>query len=114
MVATSVLLNGGVAFGAFFGIRGYPVRGFRIVFAFLQPPPYKRTCRGLVVVQGASEAELMPAIAVHRRHDLIKVFLFHGALYRIFTVRSWAPLKVLFIIDVSSGEENVISGIIST
>ena len=50
MVATTVLLDSRLAFGAFLCVGGYPVCCFRVIFALLQPLLDKRARRRLVVI----------------------------------------------------------------
>src|SRR5690242_8166453 len=62
-----------------------------------------------MVGQCASKAEHMRAIAVNSRHDFVQVLALYTALYSVFAVRRRTPLEVLFVVDVRSCEEGVIS-----
>jgi hypothetical protein len=66
-----------------------------------------------VVGQSATKAKHMAAVAVNGRHNLVKVLALDAALHSIFAVWSGAPLQVLFIVDVRSCEECVVSGYVS-
>ena len=109
MVAPAVLLDRRVASRTLLGVRGNPVRRFRIILALLEPLPHQQTRRRLVVVERAAKAEVVSAPALYRRHNPGEVTLFDGAIDGILAIRSWTPLKVLLVIDVGSGQKRLIS-----
>ena len=66
-----------------------------------------------MVVQRASKAEVVSALAVHRGHDLGEILALYRTFHGVFAIRRGAPLEVFFIVDVGSCEEGVVSVIVS-
>ena len=62
----------------------------------------------------AAEAKAMTAVAMNSRYDLVQILALHTALYSVFAVGRRTPLEVLFVIDVRSCEERVVSIHVST
>src|SRR5436190_377356 len=104
MVAATVFLDGGVTLGAFLCIRRYPVGRFRIILAFLEPFLDNSARRRLVIVEGATEAEMVTAATMNRWNGTGKVAILDLAIDGVYTVRSRAPFEVLEVIDVGSSE----------
>jgi hypothetical protein len=98
VVATTVLLNGGLALGAFLCVRRYPVGGLRIILALFKPLLYERARGRQMVVEIAPETKVVFARAVHCWHDFMQVLLSDTTFNSEFTIRSWAPLKIIFIV----------------
>lgn len=104
MIATTILLDCGVTLGTFFCIRRYPVGCLRIILTFLEPfLDNSAGCR-LVIVEGATEAEMMAAVAMHGWNDTRKVTFLDLTVDCVYTVRRRAPFEILKVIDVSSSE----------
>ena len=55
----------------------------------------------------------MPAVAVYCRHDFAKVLALDWAFDGVFAVRCRAPFEVLFVVDVGSCEEYLVSALVS-
>lgn len=108
VVAPAVLFDRRVAPRALLGVGGDPVRRFRVILAFLEPLFHQWTRRRLVVVERAAKAEVVFAPALYRRHNPGEVTLFDGAIDSVLAIRSWAPLKILLVIDVGSGQKRLI------
>ena len=108
VVAPTVLLNGGAAFGAFFSIGVDPIGSFRIVFALLDPHFYQGTRRRLMIIEGTSKAEPILARTYDCRYYSAKILFLYAAVDGIFTVRRWTPLKMVLIVNICSGKENLI------
>ena len=66
-----------------------------------------------MVGKSTSKAKHMPAVTVDGRHNLIQILAFHTALHSVLAVRRRAPLEILFVIDVGSREERMISADVS-
>jgi hypothetical protein len=71
MITSAVLFDRRVAPTTFLGIGGDPVGRFGIVFAFLEPSSNEWAETGLVVRQGAPEAETVAAAAADGGHDMV-------------------------------------------
>lgn len=61
-----------------------------------------------MVVERAAKAEVVFAPALHRRHNPGEVTLFDGAIDGVLAIWSWAPLEVLLVIDVGSGQKRLV------
>jgi len=61
-----------------------------------------------MLVECATEAEIMSTFAMYAGHDLLELSLFNVAIYGIHTVWRRAPFKILEIVNVRSGEQFVI------
>ena len=66
-----------------------------------------------MVVQCTSKAEVVSALAVYCRYDLGKVLALYRAFHGVLAVGRRAPFKVLFIVNVGSREEGVVSTTVS-
>lgn len=66
-----------------------------------------------MVSQSATKAKHVATVAVNSRHNLVEVPALDAALYCILAIRGGTPLQILFVVDVCSCEESVISGYIS-
>ena len=66
-----------------------------------------------MVVQCTSKAEIVSTLAVYRRYDLGEVLTLYLTFYRVLAVGRGAPFEVLFVVDVGSREESVISMTVS-
>lgn len=62
-----------------------------------------------MVVQRTAKAKGVSTIAVYGRYNPCKLLALHRAFNSVFTVGSGAPFQVLFVVDVGSCEEGVIS-----
>ena len=104
MVAATILFDGRVTLGAFLCVRRYPVGSFRIILAFLEPFLDDSARRRLVIVEGATEAEMVTAATMNRWNDTGKVTVLDLAIDGVYAVRCRAPFEVLKVIDVGSSE----------
>lgn len=104
MVATTVLFDRGVTFGTLLCVGGYPVGRLRIIFTFLEPFFDNGARRGLVIVEDATEAEMVTAVTVHRWDDTGKFAVLDLAVDRIYAARCRAPFEILEVIDIGSSE----------
>jgi hypothetical protein len=109
VVATAILLNGRVAFGALFGICRNPVGCFRVVFTLLQPQLDKHARGRLMVVELTSETEAVTTIAVDGRNDLVKFFLFDCTIDSIDAVGGRTPPKIILVINVRPCKKLMVS-----
>ena len=66
-----------------------------------------------MVVQRASKAEVVSALAVHRGHDLGEILALYRTFHGVFAIGRGAPLEVFFIVDVGSRKECVVSANVS-
>jgi len=102
MITTAVLFNGRVTSGTFFGVGRDPIRGFGIVFAFLEPFFDEWTGAGLMVGKGTSKAETMATAAMHGGDHVVELgggdMTFDG----VFAVWSGTPFEVVIIVDICS------------
>lgn len=67
-----------------------------------------------MVGQSAPKAEHVSAVTVNGRYDLVQISALHTALYSVFAVWRRTPLEVLFVVDVRSREEDMVSIDVST
>ena len=109
MVAPTILLNSGAAFGTFLGVGIDPVGSFRIIFTLLDPHLDQGTRRRLMIIKGASKTEAMFTCTYHGRYYFAKVLLLDAAVNGIFTIRCRAPFKMLLVVNICSSKENSIS-----
>jgi hypothetical protein len=105
VVASAILLDGGLAFGALFGMCRYPVGSFRVVLTFLDPLVDQRAWSRLVIVEGAAEAEGMSTVAIDCGDDLMEFPLLDGAIDRIYAIGGGTPFEIVFVVHVSSSEK---------
>lgn len=66
VIATAVLFDGGIAFGAFLGVGGNPVRGLRVIVALLDPLFQQPALYWIVPVLAAGEAEVVVTPTMNR------------------------------------------------
>ena len=109
VVAATILLDCRVALGALLCVRRNPVGRLGVILTLLEPPPDQRAWCGLMVVECASKAEMVSAVAVHGGNDLEEVTLLDSAVDGIDAVGSRTPLEVLLVIHICSSEELLIS-----
>jgi hypothetical protein len=104
MVAATIFLDGGVTLGAFLCVRRYPVGSLRIVLTFLKPFLDNSARRRLVIVESATEAEMVTAATVNGWNDTGKITIFDLTVDCINTVWCRAPFEILKVINVGSSE----------
>lgn len=62
-----------------------------------------------MVVECTAETEVVFAVAVYSGNNPVKVLALHRAFYGVLAIGRGAPLEVLFVVDVSSSQEHMIS-----
>lgn len=62
-----------------------------------------------MIGQGAAKTEVMSAEAVHRRDDLVQLLLLDRTINRVLAIWGRTPFEVVFVVDVCTGEKNLIS-----
>lgn len=73
MVATTILLDRGLAFGTLLGIGGYPVGRLRVILALLQPLLDQHAWTRSVIIESTPKAKWVPARTSHRRYDAFEL-----------------------------------------
>ena len=108
VVAPSILLDCRNALGAFLRVGRDPVGSLRVIGTLLEPLLYEFARSWLMICLAASEAEPMLAVTRNRGHNLIQILLLDAAFDSIDAVGSRAPLQLVFVFDVGSGEKLVV------
>ena len=105
MIASAVLLDSRLASGALLSVCRNPVGRFRVVFTFLEPLLHQRTWGWLMIIQRASKAKVMTAIAMDRGYDFLQIARLNFAFDSELAVRGWTPLQIFQIVDVGSSKQ---------
>jgi hypothetical protein len=100
VVTSTILLNGRVTSGTFFGIGGDPICCFGVVFAFLEPFLNKWAETGLVVGEGTSETEAVAAAATDGGDNMVELGGGDVTFDSVFAVWRRTPFQVVIIIDI--------------
>ena len=66
-----------------------------------------------MVVQGTTETKAVLTSARYRRYDSVKLSLLNPTLDSVLAIRSRTPLQIVFVVDIGTGEKDLISGMIS-
>ena len=102
VVAPAILFDGRVTTGTFFRVGRDPIRGFGIVFAFLEPFLDKRTGAGLMVSKSTAKAEIMITAATHGGDNMVELRGGDVTFDGIFAVWCGTPFEVVVVVDVRS------------
>lgn len=102
MVTSAVFLDRRVALRALLCMGRDPVGRFGIILALLAPHFYQLARCRLVIVQGASEAEVVFTEALDSRNNAVEVASLDGAVHGILAVRRWTPFEVVHVINIGS------------
>jgi hypothetical protein len=102
VVTTAILFNGRIASGTFFGVGRDPIRGFGIVFAFLEPFFDEGAGAGLMVSEGTAKAETVATAAMDGGDNVVELRGRDVTFDGVFAVRCGTPLEVVIIVDVCS------------
>ena len=62
-----------------------------------------------MIIQGTAEAKAVFARAGHCGYNSTELPFFDATLNGVFAIRRWAPLQILFIIDIGTCEEDLVS-----
>jgi hypothetical protein len=100
VVTSAILFNGRVAAGTFFCICGNPVCCFGIVFAFFEPFSDEGTETGLVVGEGAAEAEAMATAAADGGDDMVELGWGDVTFNGVLAIWRGTPFKVVVVVDI--------------
>lgn len=102
VVAATILFDCRDTLRTLFRIGRYPIRGLRIIFAFLDPFLYQSARRGLMIIRHTPEAEMVFASAFDSRYNHIEISLFCSTLDRIHTVGRRTPFDIIFVINIGA------------
>lgn len=108
-IASSVLLDRCMTFGAFFRVCRDPIASLRVIGALLQPTFDDRAAAGPVVRLTATEAERMVAVAFHCRNDGVQLPWCDCAFDRELAVWGRAPFEMRIVVYVSTIEQRAIT-----
>ena len=64
-----------------------------------------------MVVQGTTETKAVLTSTRYRRYYSVELSLLNTALDSILAVRRRTPLQVIFVVDIGTGEKDLISGV---
>ena len=64
-----------------------------------------------MVVQGTTETEAVLTSARYCRYYSVELSLLDSTLYSVLAVRRRTPLQIVFVVDIGTGEKDLISGV---
>ncbi len=64
-----------------------------------------------MVVQGTTETKAVLTSTRYRRYYSVELSLLNTALDSILAIRRRTPLQVVFVVDIGTGEKDLISGV---
>ena len=111
VIATSILFNRRVTFGAFLGIGRNPIGRFRVIFTLLLPQLYKSTNTRLMIRQTTTKAESMSTNTLYSRDYFSQLGWWYMAFDSIFTIWRWAPFQKVVVINVGPHQELAIASV---
>ncbi len=64
-----------------------------------------------MVVQGTTETKAVLTCTRYRRYYSVELSLLNPTLDSVLAIRRGAPLQIVFVVDIGTGEKNLISGL---
>ena len=62
-----------------------------------------------MIRESAAETEIVTAAAVYCGNNMLEIALLDGAVYGVLAIWCGTPFQILHVVNISSGEKNVVA-----